>query len=212
MPCLTAAAYPPNSCPSVTGTASIRCVRPLLTTSANSAALASSTSARWARPRISTPSVLAAAMCTADGNTSLDDWDALTWSLGCTGRPSLRVASVAMTSLAFMFVDVPEPVWNTSSGKCSKWPPSPISPTAISPAASWIAAAISASMTPSSALTAAAADLIRASAMITSRGILLAGYGVDPGPLGLRAPQGVAGNMDLAHRVVLDPEPVVRRR
>ena len=28
------------------------------------------------------------------------------------------VASVAMTSLAFMFVDVPEPVWNTSIGNC----------------------------------------------------------------------------------------------
>ena len=33
------AAYPPNSCPSVTGVASIRWVRPLLTTSANSSAL-----------------------------------------------------------------------------------------------------------------------------------------------------------------------------
>ena len=121
MPCLTAAAYPPNSCPSVTGTASIRWVRPLLTTSANSAALASSASARWSRRCGSARrGCSAAAIWTAEGNTSLDDWDALTWSFGCTGRPSLRVASVAMTSFAFMLVEVPEPVWNTSSGKCSR--------------------------------------------------------------------------------------------
>jgi hypothetical protein len=52
----------------------------------------------------------------ADGNTSLDDCEAFTWSLGCTGRPSARLARVAMTSLAFMLDDVPDPVWKTSSG------------------------------------------------------------------------------------------------
>ncbi len=36
----------------------------------------------------------------------------LTWSLGCTPSP----ASAPMTSLAFMFVEVPEPVWKTSIG------------------------------------------------------------------------------------------------
>src|SRR6266704_1214344 len=70
-----------------------------------------------------------------------------------------------------MLVEVPEPVWKTSSGKCSKRPPPPVSPAATSSAASCIACAISASMTPSSALTAAAAALIRASAVITSRGM-----------------------------------------
>ena len=40
MPYRTWAAYPPNSWPRVTGVASIRWVRPLLTTSANSSALA----------------------------------------------------------------------------------------------------------------------------------------------------------------------------
>ena len=34
-----------------------------------------------------------------------------TWSFGCTADPSLELARVAMTSLAFMLVDVPEPVW-----------------------------------------------------------------------------------------------------
>ena len=39
----------------------------------------------------------------------------LTWSLGCAPSP----ASVAITSLAFMLVEVPEPVWNTSIGNWS---------------------------------------------------------------------------------------------
>ncbi len=68
-----------------------------------------------------------AARCTADGNTSLDDWPMLTWSLGCTPSP----ARVAITSLAFMLDDVPDPVWNTSIGNWSS----------CSPAATWSAAA-----------------------------------------------------------------------
>ena len=61
-----------------------------------------------------------AARCTALGKTSLEDWPMLTWSLGCAPSP----ASVAMTSLAFMFDDVPEPVWKTSIGNWSSWRPS----------------------------------------------------------------------------------------
>ncbi len=51
------------------------------------------------------------AMCTEVGNTSFEDWDAFTWSLGCTGEPSFWVAMVASTSFMFMFEEVPEPVW-----------------------------------------------------------------------------------------------------
>ena len=58
-----------------------------------------------------------------DGNTSLDDWPMLTWSLGCTPSP----ARVASTSLAFMFDDVPEPVWKTSIGNWSSCSPGAIS-------------------------------------------------------------------------------------
>ena len=47
----------------------------------------------------------------------------LTWSLGCTWVPVRRDARAAMTSLAFMLVLVPEPVWNTSTGKCASWRP-----------------------------------------------------------------------------------------
>ena len=64
-----------------------------------------------------------AATWIADGKTSLDDCEAFTWSFGCTGLPSASVARVAMTSLVFMLLDVPEPVWNTSIGKCSSQSP-----------------------------------------------------------------------------------------
>ena len=66
----------------------------------------------------------------ADGKTSLDDWPMFTWSLGWTVAP----ASVAMTSLAFMFDEVPEPVWKTSIGNWSS-----CSPAATSVAAAAIA-------------------------------------------------------------------------
>ncbi len=48
----------------------------------------------------------------------------LTWSLGCTGfllpssPPSSSIARFEMTSLTFMLVCVPEPVWKTTRGKC----------------------------------------------------------------------------------------------
>src|SRR5687768_17776032 len=51
----------------------------------------------------------------------------LTWSLGCTGDfepmvpPSISMARLEITSLAFMFDWVPEPVCQTTSGK---WPSS----------------------------------------------------------------------------------------
>ena len=80
-----------------------------------------------------------AARCTALGNTSLDDWPMLTWSFGCAPSP----ARFAMTSLAFMFDDVPEPVWKTSIGNWSS-----CSPSAISSAAAAIRCARSPSSSP----------------------------------------------------------------
>ena len=107
------AAYPANSWPSVTGTASIRCVRPVFTMSSNSVALAASVfaspSIAGSRSSFTSPS---AAMWTADGKTSFDDWPMFTWSLRWTPSP----ARFAMTSFAFMFDEVPEPVWKTSTG------------------------------------------------------------------------------------------------
>ena len=85
----------------------------------------------------------AAAMCIAVGKLSFDDWPLLTWSLGWTGSlpPRLPVscslARPAITSLAFMFDWVPDPVCQMTSGN---WPSR--SPRATSPAACWIASAI----------------------------------------------------------------------
>ena len=66
---------------------------------------------------------LATDMCIAVGKTSFVDWDLFTWSLGWTGffDPFLpcisSIALLAMTSLTFIFVWVPEPVCQTFNGK-----------------------------------------------------------------------------------------------
>ncbi len=92
--------------------ASIRWVRPDLTTVANSRDLAASARARYSSAGSSAVVTWwATATWIAVGNTSLDDCDALTSSLGWTGRPRRADASRAMTSLAFMFELVPDPVW-----------------------------------------------------------------------------------------------------
>ncbi len=145
--------------------ASIRWVRPDLTTCANSTDLRSSASARCSSAGIrSSVTAPVAAMWIEDGNTSLDDWLAFTWSFGWTGRPSRSPARVAITSLAFMLDEVPEPVWNTSTGNWSSQRPS-----ATSSAAAAIAPAVSSSRTPRRAFTRAAAALIRASAAMCAR-------------------------------------------
>ena len=62
-------------------------------------------------------------MCMAVGKVSLDDWLRLTWSFGWTGSfepispPISSMARFEITSLAFMFDWVPEPVCQTTSGK-----------------------------------------------------------------------------------------------
>ena len=65
----------------------------------------------------------------------------LTSSFGCTSSP----ASAAITSLAFMFEEVPEPVWKTSIGNWSS-----SSPAATRSPAAAIRSALSASSSPSS--------------------------------------------------------------
>src|SRR4051794_27401775 len=100
----------------------MRWVRPDFTNDANSAAFAVRASASDVRAGDSVcASSEATAMCMAEGNTSFDDCDALTWSLGWTGWSRARLASVATTSLTFMFDEVPEPVWNTSMGNWSAY-------------------------------------------------------------------------------------------
>ncbi len=70
-----------------------------------------------------------------------------------------------MTSLAFMFEEVPEPVWKTSIGNWSS-----CSPLATSSPAVAMRSARSASSSPSSAFTRAAAALMRPSHRITGVG------------------------------------------
>ena len=117
-------AQPPISCPTVSGVASIRCVRPILTTSANSLALASMA---WCTRRTAGISALfmrsAAAMCMAVGKVSFEDCDMFTSSLGWMGffepstPPASSMARLEITSLAFMLVCVPLPVCQMRSGK-----------------------------------------------------------------------------------------------
>ncbi len=90
----------------------MRWVRPALTTVANSSDFVRRVAAKCARAGtrpVTRP--VAAARRTAEGNTSLLDWLALTSSLGWTSRPRRSPASEASTSFMFMFDEVPEPVW-----------------------------------------------------------------------------------------------------
>ena len=86
----------------------------------------------------------------------------LTWSLGWAPSP----ARLAITSLAFMFEEVPEPVWKTSIGNWSS-----CSPSATASPASAIRSARSASSSPSSPFALAAAALSRPSQRMTGTGI-----------------------------------------
>ncbi len=85
----------------------------------------------------------------------------LTWSFGWASSP----ASSAITSFAFMFEEVPEPVWKTSIGNWSS-----CSPLATSSPALAIFSARSESSLPSSAFARAAAALRRPSQWITGAG------------------------------------------
>ena len=85
-----------------------------------------------------------------------------TWSFGWASSP----ARLAITSFAFMFDEVPEPVWKTSTGNWSSCLPSPISSPAFA-----IFSAMPLSSSPSSALARAAAAFSRPSQWITGAGI-----------------------------------------
>ena len=157
----------PNSCAKVSGIASIRWVRPVLTAPRIPRARRSIVRRKCCSAGIrssTTPSCVATRI--AVGTTSFELWPMLTWSLGCTGLPPAREASLATTSLAFMLLEVPEPVWYTSMGKCASWRPS-----ATSSAAVRIAFACPFGRWPSAALTSAAAAFTRPSARMKPRGI-----------------------------------------
>mmetsp|Transcript_564 Transcript_564/g.1512 ORF Transcript_564/g.1512 Transcript_564/m.1512 type:complete len:273 (-) Transcript_564:293-1111(-) len=112
-------AYALSSIPSVTGVASMQCVRPIFATPANASALAAnvSRSASTLGSAVCTRYVYTAT-CMLAGKVSLDDWERFTSLLGCSRRaspapsvpPRRTCARFAMTSFIFMLVCVPEPV------------------------------------------------------------------------------------------------------
>ena len=162
---------PEISWPSVSGTASCRCVRPILTMSANSFALPSRTSRSFFTSGRSRSSISeTAAMCIAVGNVSFEDCDLFTSSFGWMGffepstPPAISIARFEMTSFTFMFVCVPLPVWKTTRGKCASSFPS-----MTSCAAAAMSFVFSASRSPSSRFTSAAAFLRMPNARIIGR-------------------------------------------
>ena len=127
------AAKASNSWPSVMGTASWSCVRPILRIFENSLPLRRNDA--MSSFIAATSSMLPRAMPTWRdvGYASLVDWEPLTWSCGSQYLyspflwPISSRARLAMTSLAFMLVDVPAPPWKTSSRNSSWSFPSMIS-------------------------------------------------------------------------------------
>ncbi len=140
--------------------------------SPQASAFASSASSSFCSPgSVTACAVIAAATCIAVGKVSFDDCERFTWSFGCTGSfepilpPRISIARFAITSLAFMFDWVPEPVCQTTSGKCSS-----SSPSATSSAASAMARPSFLSSVPCAMLTSAAARLMTPSARTTATG------------------------------------------
>ena len=144
-------------------------------------------------------------MCITVGKLSLLDWPRLTWSLGWTGSrlpngwPSISLARLAITSLAFMLVWVPDPVCQTGNGKSASRLPS-----AISPAAEMMGPDRSSGSSPSARLASAAASFCKPHGADQHRREVLRPDAEQPtGAFGLRAPVALGGDLDRAERVGL---------
>ena len=128
-------------------------------------------SASTAGSRVRSSSI-ATATCRAAGKVSLLDWLRFTWSFGCTGLllpstpPEASIARLAITSLTFMLVWVPEPVCHTLSGNSASRRPE-----ATSSAAATIKAASSGLSLPLAIFTSAQAALSAPKACSTARGM-----------------------------------------
>ena len=116
------------------GTASCRWVRPLLSTPAFSTSRRPNVATRRRAAGMSLfRSASTAAMCSAVGNVSLEDWERFTASLGCRRMSSAHSAPqrstaiwlprLASTSFMFMFDWVPDPVCQTLRGNSPSWWP-----------------------------------------------------------------------------------------
>ena len=159
------------------GVASCRWVRPHLSTFAFSFSSRISSSFSLTTASMVRSIASAAAMCMAVGKVSLEDWLIFTSSLGCSSfSPAISFPRFAMTSFMFILLWVPEPVCQTTSGKC----PSSF-PARISSAAWQIAPHFSAVIFTgfSSRLASAAAIFSTAKARMISPGIFSC-----PAPMG----------------------------
>jgi hypothetical protein len=172
-PASSCATQPLISWPSVSGVASWRCVRPILTMPSNSTDFLARVSRRRFTLGNSSRSIfMTAAMCIAVGYVSFDDCDMFTWSFGCTGfllpmtPPVSSMARFEMTSFTFMLLCVPEPVCQTTSGKWSSSVPA-----MTSSAACTMRSLVPASSSPSAWLVSAAAFLRMPNARMMSVGI-----------------------------------------
>ena len=144
------------------------------------------------------------------GNVSFDDCPRFTSSFGWMGffepttPPASWIARLAITSLAFMFDCVPEPVWNTTSGNSSSSVPS-----ITSCAARSISAAFSAIELAERGVGARRA-LLQQTERADHRPAPLEAADADreivDRALCLRAPQMLRGNAHFAERVLLDAE------
>ena len=147
MPWRTTLAYPENSCPSVIGTASCRCVRAAVTTAANSPALFCERGGKLgaAPVRRAPPPRPGRQRGWRSGRRRCCSGPCSRDRSGARAvarvPPRSSSARFAITSLAFMLVEVPEPVWKTSTTKS----PSNL-PSATSIAACSMARPIGASM------------------------------------------------------------------
>ena len=114
-----------------------------------------------------------------------------TSSFACTSSP----ASAAITSFAFMFELVPEPVWKTSIGNWSS-----NSPAAMRSPAAAMRSALSRSSSSRSAFALAAAALMRPSQCATATGIGSPETGKLATALEVSAPQSSCRSDVAAHR------------
>ena len=98
------------SYPKVNGTASIRCVLPVLIISLYSHSLSIIFITRKSITALSSDASKTDDILIAEGITSFELWDIFTSSLGCTLVLDFLDARVERTSFIFIFVLVPDPV------------------------------------------------------------------------------------------------------
>ena len=117
---------PENSWPKERGVASCKWVLPILMILSHNFTFLDNSLCKYFKEGMTDfVTVSTQAICIAVGKVSFEDWLLLQWSFGWTGDfdpkmpPKIWIALFEITSLAFIFVCVPEPVCHITNGKCS---------------------------------------------------------------------------------------------